>query len=112
MSNRITRRRFMITAGAAASAVVGSSIFNVDSVMAAPYIRRNLGGMAASDPVLVSYRKAIKAMKLLPASNPLSWAYQAAIHGTNSFWLTYSMEYLRARNSLLLVLAPHVSLLV
>lgn len=82
MSNRITRRRFMITAGAAASAVVGSSIFNVDSVMAAPYIRRNLGGMAASDPVLVSYRKAIKAMKLLPASNPLSWAYQAAIHGT------------------------------
>ncbi|HZS29541.1 MAG TPA: tyrosinase family protein [Candidatus Angelobacter sp.] len=81
MSNRITRRRFMVTAGAAASAVVGSSIFNVDTVMAAPYIRRNLGPMTASDPVLVSYRKAIKAMKLLPASNPLSWAYQAAIHG-------------------------------
>ncbi len=82
MSNRVTRRRFMVTAGAAASAVVGSSIFNLDSVWAAPVMRRNLGGMAATDPVLVSYRKAIKAMKALPTSNPLSWNYQAAIHGT------------------------------
>lgn len=82
MSNRFTRRRFIVTAGAAASTVLGSSIFNLESVWAAPVMRRNLGGMAASDPVLVSYRKAIKAMKLLPTSNPLSWNYQAAIHGT------------------------------
>jgi len=81
MSNRFTRRRFMVTAGAAATTALGSSLFNLESVWAAPYIRRNLGGMAASDPVLVSYRKAIKAMKLLPTANPLSWAYQAAIHG-------------------------------
>ncbi|MGB8132295.1 MAG: tyrosinase family protein [Candidatus Angelobacter sp.] len=81
MSNRFTRRRFIVTAGAAASTVLGSSLFNLESVWAAPYIRRNLGGMAATDPVLVSYRKAIKAMKLLPDSNPLSWTYQAAIHG-------------------------------
>ena len=79
---RITRRRFMATAGAAGATLLGSSIFNLDSVWAAPVMRRNLGGMAASDPVLVSYRKAIKAMKLLPTSNPLSWDYQAAIHGT------------------------------
>src|SRR6266853_34348 len=81
MSNHFTRRRFLVTAGAAASTVLGSSLFNLDTVLAAPYIRRNLGGMTASDPVLVSYRKAIKAMKLLPTANPLSWAYQAAIHG-------------------------------
>src|SRR5579884_1491297 len=71
----------MVTAGAAATTVLGSSLFQLESVWAAPYIRRNLGGMTASDPVLVSYRKAIKAMKMLPDSNPLSWAYQAAIHG-------------------------------
>lgn len=81
MKNHFTRRRFLVTAGAAASTVLGSSIFNLETVWAAPYTRRNLGGMAASDPVLVSYRKAIKAMKLLPSSNPLSWDYQAAIHG-------------------------------
>jgi len=38
--------------------------------------------MDASDPVLVSYRKAIKAMQALPQSNPLSWIYQGAIHWT------------------------------
>ena len=82
LSNRFTRRRFLVTAGAAASTVLGSSLFNLETVWAAPVMRRNLGGMAASDPVLVSYRKAIKAMKALPTANPLSWDYQAAIHGT------------------------------
>lgn len=81
MSNRFTRRRFLVTAGATASTVLGSSLFNLETVWAAP-VRRNLGGMAASDPVLVSYRKAIKAMKALPTANPLSWDYQAAIHAT------------------------------
>lgn len=81
MSNRFTRRRFLVAAGATASTVLGSSLFNLESVWAAP-VRRNLGGMAASDPVLVSYRKAIKAMKALPTTDPLSWDYQAAIHGT------------------------------
>src|SRR5215467_9126251 len=81
MNHGFTRRRFLVTASATASTVLGSSLFNLETVFAAPYIRRNLGGMSASDPVLVSYRKAIKAMKMLPSSNPLSWAYQAAIHG-------------------------------
>jgi tyrosinase len=82
MSNYFTRRRFMITAGTAASAFVGSSMLRLDSVWAATVMRRNLGGMKAGDPVLVSYSKAIKVMKALPTSNPLSWDYQAAIHGT------------------------------
>ena len=82
MNSPVTRRRFLVTAGAAASTVLGSSLFNLNTVWAAPYTRRNLGGMTASDPVLVSYRKAIKAMKLLDYHNPLSWDYQAAIHGT------------------------------
>src|SRR5262249_19091158 len=56
--------------------------FNLDTVLAAPLVRRNLGGMDASDPILVSYRAAIKAMKALDYHNPLSWDYQAAIHGT------------------------------
>jgi hypothetical protein len=31
---------------------MGSSLFNLESVWAAPFTRRNLGGMAASDPIL------------------------------------------------------------
>jgi tyrosinase len=93
MSNRFTRRRFMVTAGAVATTALGSSIFNLETVWAAPVTRRNLGGMAATDPILVAYGKAIKAMKALPTANPLSWAYQAAIHrttlpGTHIAWNT------------------------
>jgi tyrosinase len=49
---------------------------------ATTYVRRNVAGMDASDPVLMSYRKAIKKMQALPQSNPLSWTYQGAIHWT------------------------------
>jgi tyrosinase len=82
VNNHLTRRRFLVTAGAAATTVLGSSLFNLDTVLAAPLVRRNLGGMDASDPILVSYRAAINAMKKLDYHNPLSWDYQAAIHGT------------------------------
>ncbi len=82
MKKRLTRRQFVATAGAAATVTfLGQSLVN-GAFAAPPLVRRDVGGMDASDPILVSYRKAIKAMKALPASNPLSWAYQAAIHGT------------------------------
>jgi len=84
MQAQFTRRRFLSTAGAAASvAVVGSTLLDVESLFAATtYVRRNVGGMSAFDPVITDYRAAIKAMQALPTTNPLSWAYQAAIHGT------------------------------
>jgi hypothetical protein len=75
--------------------------------LAAPFVWREVGGMNPSDPVIVSYRKAIHAMQTLPATNPLSWAYQAAIdvtqltlgltawntceHGTYFFWSWHRM---------------------
>ena len=112
MSNRFTRRTFMVTAGATATTVLGSSLFNLESVWAAPVHAPQSWRHAATDPVLVSYRKAIKAMKALPTSNPLSWNYQAAIHRTTLSGLTSRLEHLPARDTLLLVLASHVSLLV
>lgn len=80
MSTCITRRRFLITAGAAASTMLKPSIFGLSP--APPLTRRNLGHLALDDPILISYRKAIKTMKALPSSDPLSWDYQAAIYGT------------------------------
>ena len=47
-----------------------------------PVVRPDVGGLTASSPTILSYRKAIKKMKGLDADNPLSWSYQAAIHGT------------------------------
>jgi tyrosinase len=75
-----SRRRFLKTT---AVAVAGASLFDVRELLAAgPYTRLDVGPLTASSPTLVSYGNAITAMKALPSSNPLSWAYQAAIHGT------------------------------
>jgi Common central domain of tyrosinase/Polyphenol oxidase middle domain len=75
-----TRRKFLKTA---VGAVAGTTLFDARSLLAAsPNIRMDVGGMTATTPALVSYGNAITAMKALPATNPLSWAYQAAIHGT------------------------------
>jgi hypothetical protein len=84
MKNNPTRRRFIKTLGAAASAaVIVPSLFDLDRIAsAAPVLRRDVAGLTASSPVIVSYRKAIKAMQALPGTNPVSWTYQAAIHGT------------------------------
>jgi hypothetical protein len=74
------RRTFLKTTGAA---IAGSMLFDVDQLFAGPpYVRMDVGGLSASSPPLVSYGNAITAMKALPSTNPLSWAYQAAIHGT------------------------------
>lgn len=83
MKKQTTRRSFLRTAGTAASvALLGPSLFNLTTVFAASYVRHDVGNLSASDPILLSYRKAIKAMQALPTNNPLSWTYQAAIHGT------------------------------
>jgi len=82
--SKTTRRKFLAASGKAVSAtVLGSALLDAGLAFGATtYVRRNLVGMDASDPILVSYRKAIKAMQALPQSNPLSWTYQGAIHWT------------------------------
>jgi hypothetical protein len=75
------RRTFLKTTGAA---IAGSMLFDVDKLFAGPpYVRMNVGGLSSSSSALVSYGNAINAMKALPTTNRLSWAYQAAIHGTS-----------------------------
>ena len=75
-----TRRRFIKTT---VGAVAGATLFDAERLLAAtPNVRMDVGGMTASTPALISYGNAITAMQALPATNPLSWAYQAAIHGT------------------------------
>ena len=83
MTLTLPRRRFLATTGTLAAALAGESLLPFSSAFAAvPVVRRDVGNMHPDDPALLAYRKAIKAMQALPASNPLSWTYQAAIHGT------------------------------
>jgi Common central domain of tyrosinase/Polyphenol oxidase middle domain len=84
MTNHSSRRQFLASAGAVASATLfGSCFFDAGPVQGAMLVvRRDVGNMDADDPILDSYRRAIHAMRALPDSNPLSWTYQAAIHWT------------------------------
>ena len=73
----LTRRQFVTTA--AASLIATRHNF---ALGATPIVRRDIGTLTPNDPIIVSYRKAITAMKALDADDPRSWTYQAAIHWT------------------------------
>jgi tyrosinase len=52
-----------------------------------------------SDPVITTYKAAVKAMKALPSSNPSSWEFQKNIHlnkciHRNWLWLPWHRAYL------------------
>ncbi|HEX8527385.1 tyrosinase family protein [Allosphingosinicella sp.] len=85
--NTMIDRRQLLRTGAAASVIAGSQFFMGIPALAdyavGPTVRRNASSMAANDPILRGYRRAIRAMRALPDTNPCSWFYQAAIHGTN-----------------------------
>jgi tyrosinase len=83
--NSVTRRAFMKLTGAATVALLEPALFRPASVLAlGPFTRQDVGSLTATDPTLVSYKNAVQAMQALPDTNPLSWTYQAAIHGTTS----------------------------
>ena len=47
-----------------------------------PFVRRDIWSLQPDDPIVIAYGDAITAMKAKASSNPRSWSYQAAIHGT------------------------------
>lgn len=84
MEDQVTRQQFLGTGARAAAAltILGSPLVTAGTALAAPLVRRDIGGLSATDPIMVSYRNAITDMQKLETSDPRSWAYQAAIHGT------------------------------
>ncbi len=81
----LSRHRFLRVAGATALAASSASLFDIQAALAAPVVRKDIGGLSASDSIIKSYVKAIAKMRALDTTHPnspLSWNYQAAIHGT------------------------------
>jgi tyrosinase len=46
------------------------------------FVRPNMKDLAPDGPEIAAFRNGVKAMRARPATDPTSWAYQAAIHGT------------------------------
>lgn len=64
-------------------------------------LRKSVGTMAIDDPMLESYRTAVKAMKALPLNDPRNWTRQAQIHQDfcphgNWYFLPWHRAYLVA----------------
>lgn len=82
-ATEVSRRSFL--AQAAALAAFGMSFWTggcegcLQQIKNRP-TRRNIANLAASDPIVTTYKNAVAAMKALPASNPISWVAQANIH--------------------------------
>jgi hypothetical protein len=82
---KTNRRHFLTTLGVTASAtLLGPSLFDFRLLAGPPFVRPDVGGLGESGPILTGYSTAIAAMQALPITDPRSWAYQAAIHGTTA----------------------------
>ncbi|MDO8877952.1 MAG: tyrosinase family protein [Pseudolabrys sp.] len=91
-------RRSLLQGSAAVALATAAPL---SPAQAATVNRRSIGAMPLNDPVLDSYRKAVDAMKRLPASDPRNWTKQAQIHLNfcphgNWYFLPWHRAYLVA----------------
>jgi tyrosinase len=86
MSKSQNRRTFLATTGITVASVITQhqvALAKDTAPATAPTIgtRESVAGMSADHPTILAYRTAVEAMKKLPATNPLSWQFQANMHG-------------------------------
>ena len=79
-------RRDVLLRGSAIG--VGNIAANVPGLVAfaqpLPPLRRSLHGLSLNDPILQAWRDGVRLLKARPASDPVSWANFAAIHGSDA----------------------------
>ena len=94
----LTRRTVLMGGAALAAAATGPS----DKAWAQTVVtRRSISSLAPNDPIIVSYRRAVSAMRALPASDPRNWQRQAQIHNNfcphgNWYFLPWHRAYIVA----------------
>jgi tyrosinase len=78
------RRNFLSSVSLSALPFIGLDIFSKEKKIYSNnpplFIRKDVGLLSKTDPVIVSYKKAVTEMKKLPAGDGRSWTKQANIH--------------------------------
>src|SRR5687767_12366606 len=78
----ISRREMIIMMGAtAATGLVGNSLPTINAQASLPSPRMPLDEFGQSESLVALLRKGVREMKKRKPSDPLSWVFQAAIHG-------------------------------
>lgn len=83
-SRRVFIKGVGLVSAALVTGLLGGCERLADAIRNRPIRRRLRTGSPEVDAAIDIYRDAVAAMKALPASDPRSWAAQAAIHGTVS----------------------------
>ena len=80
----ISRRDVLLQGAVIGAGVISSGIPSMKALAAGqPPERRTLQGLAWNDPIVSTYRDAVGQLKQRPASNKISWAGLAGIHGSD-----------------------------
>lgn len=104
----LNRRAFFAGAGALGAGMLGTLRISVGQ--GAVGTRRSVRGMDLNDPDLAAYRRAVAAMRALPASDPRNWNRFAEIHANfcphgNWYFLPWHRAYLVALENIVRDLA-------
>jgi tyrosinase len=92
----LDRRAFLVAGGSSLALLGATSTIGAQGALVT---RRSIRGMAPNDPDLIALRRAVAAMKALPASDPRNWTRFADIHRTfcphgNWYFLPWHRAYL------------------
>src|SRR5262249_55141215 len=81
-----SRRNVLLEGCMIGAGVIATNVPGVVALAQAqqPPQRRSLGVMALNDPILEAWRDGVRQLKSRPASNRISWASFAGIHGNNT----------------------------
>jgi len=81
----ISRRGVLLRGSAIGVGIIAANVPGlVAFAQPLPPLRRSLHGLALNDPILQAWRDGVRLLKARPASDPVSWANFAAIHGSDA----------------------------
>jgi tyrosinase len=81
----VSRRHVLLQGCVIGAGVIAAHVPGMVALaQAQPPLRRSLGSIPLNDPILDAWRDGVRQLKARPASDPISWASFAAIHGNAS----------------------------
>ncbi|MEZ2222673.1 tyrosinase family protein [Rhizobium sp. RCC_161_2] len=82
----ITRRSVIVQGGVIGAGLLASGLPGIKAFAQIPPIpwRRSLQGLAWNDPIVATYRDAVRILKAMPASEKFNWVKLSEIHGSPS----------------------------
>jgi tyrosinase len=79
----MSRRNVLLQGCVIGAGVIATNVPGIVALaQAQPPLRRSLGSIPLDDPILEAWRDGVRQLKARPASDTISWANFAAIHGT------------------------------